>query len=311
MIRRLSFIISLSTSVVFAGPSHTGPELHAINSGMNNRDITISPDGSRLYTSITSPKNDHAAILESQFKFGRWSELKLASFSGQYPDIEPMYSPNGMQLFFASKRPKPDREGDDWDIWYMNQTPEGWSTPINAGNNINSTGDEFYPSIAANGNLYFTATRKVGVGSEDIFISRRLSGSRNAFSVSEALKGAVNTKTYEFNAFIAPDESYIIYGSQRREGEIGGGDIYISFRGIGGEFAKGKLLPTPVNTDKLDYCPYVWRNRFFFTSERRVDLGDVNSAKILENKFNAPGNGLGDIYSIALEKIFEGALQNK
>lgn len=41
----------------------------------------------------------------------------------------------------------------------------------------------------------------------------------------ENLGDGVNKKTYEFNAFGSPDESYLVFSSQRREGEIGGSDI--------------------------------------------------------------------------------------
>jgi len=299
----MSCVVLLTGELVIAAA--TGPQLHVINSGMNNRDITISPDGKTLYTSVTSPKNDHAVILQSHLENGVWRKPELAPFSGQYPDIEPMYSPDGSKLFFASKRPKPDREGDDWDIWYMVKTGQHWSTPKNAGPEVNSTGNEFYPSIAANGNLYFTATREDGVDSEDIYVARQLKEGPDSatYSKAEVVKGQVNTKTYEFNAFVAADESYLIYGSQRREGEIGGGDIYISFRDSEGKFGEGALLPVTVNTNKLDYCPYVWRDTFFFTSERRVVLDNIESATMLKQKFNAPGNGLGDIYSIKLDQI--------
>jgi len=47
-------IISISISA--------DPELHWVSSGLNNRDITFSPDGNTLLTTIMSPKNLFAAI---------------------------------------------------------------------------------------------------------------------------------------------------------------------------------------------------------------------------------------------------------
>jgi len=305
----LSIFLSGMAAVTIAAPTANNgaatPVSHPINSGLNNRDITISPDGKTLYTSVTSPKNDHAVILESHLKNGRWSEPELAPFSGTYPDIEPMYSPDGEQLFFASKRPKTDLNGTDWDIWFMTSTANGWSAPINAGASVNSDGDEFYPSVAANGNLYFTATRADGEGSEDIYVARRNLKTIDVIKFEDAspVPGKLNTKTYEFNAFIAPDESYLIFGSQGREDEIGGGDLYISYRQSNGDFGDGVLLPETVNSNKLDYCPYVWQQTFFFTSERRSKLDHIDSAKSMKYKFNSPGNGLGDIYGIELEQV--------
>ncbi|MCZ6504156.1 MAG: exo-alpha-sialidase, partial [Gammaproteobacteria bacterium] len=143
-------IISISISA--------DPELHWVSSGLNNRDITFSPDGNTLLTTIMSPKNLFAAIAISHKVEGAWSALTIAPFSGQYQDIEAMFSPDGNDLLFASRRPKPQRDGNDWDIWRVDLVDGKWASPVNVGD-VNSTGDEFYPSIANNGNLYFTATR--------------------------------------------------------------------------------------------------------------------------------------------------------
>jgi hypothetical protein len=38
----------------------------------------------------------------------------------------------------------------------------------------------------------------------------------------------VNSKGYDFNAFIDPDENYIIFSSYKRPDDLGGGDLYYS-----------------------------------------------------------------------------------
>ena len=47
--------------------------------------------------------------------------------------------------------------------------------PVPLNENINTSGDEFYPSLASNGNLYFTATKEEGIGREDIYTASFLS----------------------------------------------------------------------------------------------------------------------------------------
>jgi Tol biopolymer transport system component len=270
-----------------------------VSSGLNNRDITFSPDGKTLLTTIMSPKNLFAAIAISHRIDGNWTDLEIAPFSGKYQDIEPMFTPDGKQLFFASRRPKPMSEGNDWDIWRVDYNDGKWSVPTNLGEPINTSGPEFYPSISSNGNLYFTATRDEGMGSEDIY---RAIYDEGRYTHIENIGDGVNTGTYEFNAFIAPDESYLIFGSQRREGEIGGGDLYIS-KNINGSFQGASMLNSDINSKRLDYCPYVFRGRFYFTSERETPVKGPVDYSTLRRSFSSPGNGLGDIYSIPFEDI--------
>ena len=268
------------------------------NSGMNNRDITFSPDGSIMLTTITAPRHQSAVIAISQRKGKTWSPLEVVPFSGSYPDIEPAFAPDGQYLYFASKRPKPGREGSDWDLWRVAFTDNQWGRPEHLGDAINTQGNEFYPSLTRSGKLYFTATREDTVGREDIYVAHQVEGK---FIHVENVGSPVNSAVDEFNAFIAPDESYLLFGAHRREGEIGGGDIYYSRKTATG-FSEPILLPAPVNTDRLDYCPSVANGRLYFTSER-FGSADLTTMPGVEKAYQSPGNGFGDIYSVNIDAI--------
>lgn len=273
----------------------TEPQPYWINSGLNNRDLTISPAGDLLFTTIMTPDNRFSVIMMSHKLEGKWQELEVAPFSGEYADLEPMFDPSGKRLFFSSKRPRADRAGEDWDIWVTTRQKDGWSEPENLGAPVNSAGNEFYPSIASNGNLYFTTQREGGMGAEDIY---RAVYDEGKYLACVPLGKGVNTARYEFNAFVSPDESTIIFSSQGREGELGGGDLYLSRRDNSGEFGPAELLPEGINSESLDYCPFVWRDTLYFTSRRSHAWGLIESYHQLEKEIHAPGNGLGDIYSV-------------
>ncbi len=275
-----------------------GPYLLWFNSGFNNRDVTFTPDGNRVLSTILMPRNLSATIITSTYVDGIWNPAEVASFSGQYADIEPMFTPDGSALYFASQRPKPDREGNDWDIWRVDYRNGVFSDPVNLGAPINTPGNEFYPSIAANGNLYFTATRADSKGHEDIYMAKP---EGDGYSEPVSLGTGVNSAVYEFNAFIAPDESYLIFGSQGREGELGGGDLYVSYRGEDGSFQPATLLPR-INSPRLDYSPMVFRNKLYYTSERKGPMDVSTITKIIE-LHSTPGNGLGDVYMIDLNQV--------
>ncbi|MGO8055647.1 hypothetical protein, partial [Rhizobium leguminosarum] len=105
---------------------------------------------------------------------------------------------------------------------------------------------------------------KNGIGKEDIYMARINNGK---YEEPVALDSAVNSKTYEFNAFVSPDESFIIFSSFGRKDDLGGGDLYMSVKDEKGEWQPAKHLSI-LNTTRIDYCPFVSNNKkiLFFTS---------------------------------------------
>ncbi len=122
-----------------------------------------------MFYSIVLPANNLSLIAYLAFDGFFWSEPETAAFSGAYKDLEPAFSPDGKKLFFVSKRPVSGSvEKKDYDIWYV-EPEKGWENAINLGSPVNSDEDEYYPSIASNGNLYFTAKYNDSFGLEDIY----------------------------------------------------------------------------------------------------------------------------------------------
>ena len=270
----------------------------------NVRDIAISPDGSEIYFSVSPFHKEFYAIVVIQKIRDGWSEPEVASFSGQYSDLEPAFSSDGLKLFFASQRPLNDtiNEPKDWDIWYVERkSPEAaWSEPINPGAPLNSEGNEFYPSVTKRGDLYFTTTPDKDSNKEDIFVSRY---SKNGYSQPVPLPSEINTDGYEFNAFIAPDESYLIFSSFGREDDNGGGDLYIAFRGSDGKWQSAQNMGPMINSEQLDYCPFVdgQTQTFYFTSESSnvsKFFDRPQTLKALEDEFYQFENGLSRIYQM-------------
>lgn len=272
----------------------------------NVRDIAISTDGTEIYFTAESPKKDFSAILFMRSgKGGKWSAPEIAAFSGKYRDLEPFLSPDGLQLFFASARPNDanSTQPKDVDIWRVTRSAIGgaWSEPENLGNIVNTDKDEYYPSVASSGNLYFTRFAQDKSRKEDIFISRWENGK---YIAPQALSDSVNSKTYEFNAFIAPDESYILFTSYGRSDDLGGGDLYIAHRNKEGGWQPAQHLGNDVNSTKIDYCPFVDKNGvLYFTSERNeipAYQEKKTTWKGLQSQFQQYANGMGRIYTVRL-----------
>jgi len=276
-----------------------------VSTNLGERDAAFTPDGKEFYYSLWT--GSFGVILVTKETKTGWSNPEIVSFSHNYSNIEPFITTDGKKLFFSSNRPI-EKTGDvkDYDIWYVTKTDSGWSDPINVGSTINSNADEFYPSIADNGNLYFTSQTDKSLGSEDIWVSKFKDGN---YEEPGNLGEAVNSKTDEFNAFIAPDESYIIFSNWGRKDGSGGGDLYISFNDENGTWLPSKNLGENINSPQLDFCPYVTRDgKYCFFTSRRLDakLSDKehHTYSSLKQLLNSPQNGNNDIYWMSSSTIF-------
>jgi len=260
----LTFLITISIAAQ-SKPKAFLPEL--FKNYPNVRDIAMSPDGNEIYFTVDDLKSRIAVIAFITKNGDAWSKPKTVSFTGNYRDLEPAFSHDGKRLYFVSNRPVDSTTivSKDYDIWYVDKTETGWSKPKNMGSPINTDGHEFYPSLTKNGDIYFTTEREGAVGREDIFVSRLKNG---AYQEPVSIKGGVNTKYFEFNAYVAPDESYIIFSAQRPKEGLGGSDLYISYK-KNGIWDKAALMEN-INSPYLDFCPFVdlKTNRLYFTSQK-------------------------------------------
>ncbi|MBL0328738.1 MAG: PD40 domain-containing protein [Bacteroidetes bacterium] len=279
----------------------------------NVRDIALSPSGDEVYFTVQSYVEGSSSIAYSQKVNGKWSEAKMAAFSGRFNDLEPFFYLDGLRLYFVSNRAVDDKslEIKDYDIWYVERKSikEDWSDPINLGAPVNSVGNEFYPSLSKNGNLYFTSDNlpSLSKGRDDIFMSAFVSGK---YTSPVLLSDSINTTEYEFNAFVAADESYLIYTGYNRAGGVGSGDLYISFKNKKGEWTSSLNLSKEINSDKMDYCPFVDEKNetLYFTSKRnsvKTIFEKQYSLIELLKEMNKYENGLSRIYTVDISSLLK------
>jgi len=272
----------------------------------NVRDVAISPNGKEVMFSAQSVMGNLSTIITVTKNGKQWNKPKVASFSGQYFDLEPFFSNDGLKLFFVSKRPldATTTEVKDFDIWYVErQTLDSeWSEAKNLGSPINTEHGEFYPSIAENGNFYFTRDDPTLGKKDDLYVSEFIN---STYTEPKALPDTINSEGYEYNAFVAPNESYILFGSYNRKDGFGSGDIYISYNSENG-WTEAKNLGNTINTDKMDYCPFVKNDVLYFTSKldnTKTDFKMSLSIKELLQEFNKYDNGLSRLYQVSMDVI--------
>lgn len=267
----------------------------------------FTPDGKTLYFLKSSPTFNFWTIMVTHFKNNRWTTPEVLSISGQYRDADPFITSDGSKFFFISDRPNndPDRtqEKRSLDIWMMEKTATGWSAPRNLGASVNSSGDEWYPTVAADGTLYFGSDRAGGKGRTDLYRSRLVDGKYNT---PENLGESINSQFDEYEPYIAPDQSYLIFMAARPDG-LGGSDLYISYQ-RNGSWTKAVNLGDKINSKGSEYSPTVSPDgKYFFWSSTRSLVPASQPKRLTYSEFvtklRGPGNGLGDIYQIDLSAL--------
>jgi len=228
----------------------------------------FSPDGKLvLWTRIYSAK---PAFIAEMKQTGRgWTNPTAPSFANSASDdFYPSFSVDGKKLFFSSRRPLPagyPKNQDMW-IWEVDRKNSGWGTPRPLDSTI-MKGFEYAHSVSKKGTIFFSS-RRPGARDFDIFAARR---KNNKFLPPEILNDSINTAGYEDGPFIAPDESYLIFESQRLESIDGSIDLYICFKQKDGSWTKPKNMGPQINTKYSERFAQVSPDGkyLFFGSNRR------------------------------------------
>jgi hypothetical protein len=271
-----------------------------ISTGDSESHPAFTADGATLYFLKNSPAFNFWTICESHFADGKWSAPQVTPFSGQYSDADPFITADGSKFFFISNRPIGNRgpPKEDLDIWMMTKEGSGWSAPVNLGFSVNSKGNEWYPTIAADGTLYFGSDREGGFGQTDIYRSKLVNGK---YATPENLGAPISTAADEYEPLIAPNQDFLIFMAARPDGK-GRGDLYVSYY-RDGKWTAPLNLGDKINSAAAEYSPRISPDgRYFFWSSARTTIKAAQEKRLLlpelTNLIRSAGNGLCDIYYI-------------
>jgi hypothetical protein len=130
----------------------------------------------------------------------------------------------------------------------------GWSEPVHVGAPVNTPYWENFPSLTADGTLYFNTNR--AAASPDLFDGWDIYAARptrSGFAPAERLGAGVNTDAWEFNPAPIAGGRILVFASIR-DGGFGGPDLYASAR-IGRHWLPAVNLGPCVNTADGEYHP--------------------------------------------------------
>lgn len=182
--------------------------------GNHEFSCTFSPDGREFYF------NRGPDIWMCRWEKDGWTAPEPAWLNTRYLDHEPHLTADGNRLFFGSGRPIPSQDEPGYGIWALERTQAGWGEPTFQFNGM-------YVTTSKAGTLFSTDWQ--GNGEADLYRRQLIQGQ---YQEPEKLTGGVNSDYSDAHPGIAPDESYLIFDSNR-PGALGGeydNDFYLGFR---------------------------------------------------------------------------------
>ncbi len=255
----------------------------------------FTPDLTEIYWSTILEENGDVVSRPTYYMKmvnGVWSEPQIPAFGKKFLACEnPFIVPDGKRLYFHVSFTIPI---NDLDIYYVDRVGEGWSDPIRMAAPINTPNRfECGVTVSKTGTLYFEGPIKDTGEATAMVCSRLVDGT---YQKPAVMKGTYDGHYTDWTPYIAPDESYFIFGSFR-DGGFGSGDLYICYKEKDGSWGKAINMGDGINTEMNERFPNVTPDGkyLFFNSTKKIKGADPNG----------PGNGYGDIYWIDARIIDE------
>jgi hypothetical protein len=226
----------------------------------------FSPDGTEMFfVKYISTTNRMEMYYMKMNQDQEWTSPQRPSFASDSGDNSPVFMDNGNRLLFTSFRDGSIK------IYQVVRADTSWSEP----QLVNMD----YPSLPGSLGWDISLTPDQTIYFElynpgswmDIYKSRLVSGSYSQFV---RLPDQINSSSNDATPFIAPDESYIIFMSNR-PGGFGYHDLYISYKNLDGSWSEARNMGNRINGPSEDAMPLLSPDGeyLFFNSEKTGDLG--------------------------------------
>ena len=217
------------------------------------------------------------------------------SINTVFPDYSPVLSSDGSTMIFTSRRPgstggeKTSTDEYYEDIYYTVKLENGkWKKAQGIGRSINTINNEAALSLSTDGQQLFIY-RDVNGG--DIFYSTL---EMEGWSEPKPLD-AVNSAAWETHVSLSPDGRTLFFVSDRKEGSLGGRDIWRCVMLPNGKWSLPVNLGPTINTAEDEDAPFMHTDgtTLFFSSKGHKNMGgfDIFKSTLTEdNTWTTPQN---------------------
>lgn len=143
-----------------------------------------------------------------------WSDVKELPFnSNEFSCGHPALSTDNTRMYFVSDMPGGFGGTDIYVVEYNNGK---WGKPVNAGIEINTEGNEMFPFVDENDNLYFASDGHEGLGGLDIFYTEYQNGKFSEVVVN--LGAPINSEKDDFGLITDGNRNAGYFSSNRKKG---------------------------------------------------------------------------------------------
>lgn len=218
------------------------------------------------------------------------------SINTSYPDYSPVLSADENTMIFTSRRPgstggdKTDEDEFFEDIYVSYRKPDStWTSPVSISPNVNTITHEASVGLTADAQTLLIYKDSNG---GDIYYST-LDG--NNWTFPQQMGSDINSPGWETSACLSPDGNTLYFVSDRKEGGMGGRDIWKCVKLPNGKWSKSVNLGAPINTPYDEESPFIHPsgNVLFFSSKGHQSIGGFDiffSTKSEEGNWEQPLN---------------------
>lgn len=312
------FVLAACLVAAFAAHAQTRGELlgpGTVSTGLQETSVALTPDGNTLYFMRSDFAERDDTILVSHREGGHWGTPQVAAFSGQWHDSEPTLAPDGRRLYFVSNRPlqpggaplTAEMNGHRFtgtNLWYVErQTGGRWGAPVHVEGALNDGAMIYNPSVAANGDIYFSAHRPDSGATYQIYVARRTAQGYAAPQRVDLGDVARN----RMDPAIDPQQRFLVYAGNEGD-SLGSADLYIAFRQPDGRWSKPERLPGEINSTALENAPSLGPHfgELYVASNRRDAVSfpkPPDDLASLQRRLQSPLNGSRNLWRFDISDL--------
>jgi len=221
--------------------------------------LAFSVDNKEIYWMTIPPK-----IMTIREIDGIWTFPEVASFSTGNRNLAPFVAHDNT-IYFSSNR---DGGKGRMDIWYITKADGNFTVPVNIGSKINTGNSESTPTVSENKTIFYTGSVQGKLYNFGIYYSIYENGEYQAPVFLPEPINIMDAAILDYTPFIAPDESYLLFCSNRQNPEKELCHIYLSLRNKNGKWSEPVDLSLKMNFTTSSKFPYISPdgNFLFFSS---------------------------------------------
>jgi len=184
---------------------------------------------------------------------GVWTSPQVVSFAQAGNNQAPFWSSDN-KVYFASNRPGGN---GSLDIWSTVKNKDGFSEPLNLGSEINTKYSESQPTCSTAGTLFYAGAVAGKLYNRGIYSSIYKNDKYQTPVLLAEPINIMDPQILDYTPFIAPDESYLLFSSNRQNPEQELCHIYISHKNETGDWSEPIDLSAKMNFTQSSKFPYI------------------------------------------------------